>query len=576
MMREGVELVGHSDARENGFPLWLDNPSIVLDNNLPQSGKDIDGSHRVARYRDRDGDRRSEPVYIAGKRFERWEATRGEHEYRAYKALKGSKYVSQLPRRVVSRDGEFWLLTSWERCHLREYLRDTSNGQAGIGGGMQPKQAATMLGELIAALTRIHRAGVAVCDLALENVLVTRALELLLADFDKWENPNTVVPAPPGRVAYRPHQKGCTASQLDLYALGVIGLELIFGPDWLWHQTADNHKPLPAHLPDSTWVNDLPAGYAKAVRYLLLAPRSDDSTEELLGYAQVALLQMNAKHDGPGTPPSGSHTPPRVEDWLPYERDVPPANPTADEPDEDRTHTGGHDDRERERVPRSSRWVATGFVAALAAVAFLVVPGLNLNGAARDRGRSTTTQTQSTTTPPTSTTSPSTTISSTPTVLTTIHRSPGPTKAQRQAAAQLAFFAYERGTNGNVENCKKNWKLPSSSPLAAQVTCTNFHNATIYTDYKTSAAMNSAYRSATHQGVPYTGAAGDCTTSWTNWYRTDVSGQYASGPIAFREDHGTGSLIWEYNDVPGENVIAEASGPIGTFGQICQAWYYNG
>jgi serine/threonine protein kinase len=611
MVRDGVAVVRHSEQRKDGFPLWLDHPDIVLDNNLPRSGKDIDGSHHVARYRNQATKQRTDPEYIAGKLFQRHETARGEHEYAAYKLLKHSKYVSREPRRVVSRDGEFWLLTSWERCNLREYLRETSTENSTSGGGLKLEQAAWMLRELITAVESTHRGGVAVCDLALENILVTRALQLLIADFDKWENPNTVVPRPAGRLAYQPHERGCTAAQLDCYALGVIGLEFIYGPDWLWRQTDDNRMPLPAELHESPWVTDLPSGYAKAVSYLLLAPRAQESTEELLGYAHVALLQMGSQKAGAaqGSPasepePVSVRAPsprpqlsPRREAIAGHvRRRVVPSSPRPAAKPTERESAAPQPLRTRSRLRRRigtgaatvvsaaaiaqhepartgsrlRRRLGTGAAAlvTVAGVGLLVVPDMSVFAGSSAPKRPAAGVTLA----------PSAggviTEPATPTKFGGARRvNHGPTSAQKRAAGWLALCAYRRGTNGDVRHCQKNWKLSPRSELAAQVTCSNYHNPTVYTLYKTGRASHGAFAKVAHQGVAYTGSAGACSSWWSRWDRTDAQGEYAAGDIAFRQDRGTGIIAWTY---PAQHVVAQAHGPAGSFSHVCQAWWFNG
>ena len=264
----------------DGWPAWLVSPdAYVLDNGI-LGGQDVAGTRRIARYREVNSELASEWRYVAGKCFGPEERALGDHELAAYQALAGNIFVVNHLRSYVTENGELWLLSEWQPRNLREFL---------LSGPLSNADAGTILTFLVTGLRELRRAGVAVNDVAAENVLITSSKHPKFADFDRWAAPDEL-PASNGRRAYQPTGRAATGAERDNHALGVLALEMLREPDWLYELTGRGHWQLPDLTP---YLQGLDPAYARAVRNLLGSPYVPVplSANRALGLAAAALAE---------------------------------------------------------------------------------------------------------------------------------------------------------------------------------------------------------------------------------------------------------------------------------------------
>ena len=176
---------------------------------------------------------------------------------------------------------------------LAEHIRK----RRAIGKRFEVYEVVELLHQLAEGLTVVHRAGVAHRDIKPGNVMLTPDHRTVLMDFglmlpnDEANLPNMIAGSPP----YMPAEAltnsivGERAPLVDIYALGVIGFEMLMGrwPFWantlpeLWQQLQKQQIPDIASVRD-----DVPRRIAKLIS-AMLAFRVEDRPQSAEAVAWI-------------------------------------------------------------------------------------------------------------------------------------------------------------------------------------------------------------------------------------------------------------------------------------------------
>jgi serine/threonine protein kinase len=264
---------------------------------------------------------------------------------------------------------------------LADLIRDAD------GPGLDPEQARSILGQAALALSTAHKAGVVHRDVKPGNIIITPEGQAKLTDFGIARIGDGSGHTRTGEVLGTPdyispeQALGEPATEAsDLYALGVIGHEMVTGSKpfdmgtpvaTALAQVHDAPPPLPDSVPD-----DL-----RRVIVACLAKKPEERPPEALAVAEVLGVPLGAL---PGvTPPPSALDPttaiaaidPTRAMTLPDHVAASPgaAGPRPSAPSEPVTPAGGfpsEDDGGLTRVPGPWLWLAVAVVALIAWAAF--------------------------------------------------------------------------------------------------------------------------------------------------------------------------------------------------------------
>jgi hypothetical protein len=541
-------------AAPDGMPRWLRSVgTYVWDGNV--NGDDearSQSSHSVTRYRDSRNDFKSSPDHVCIKRFRPEELDAGLAEIDAVKSLDGNvhvvSYIDSFRTRFLDPNGQaiddkydLYLVTKWyEAGTLRRWLRNH--------GAFSAAEARRLIAPLLGALGRAFDDGVAFNDVAPENLLLSAAKNgyLVFIDAENSSSPDAPAQRQNGRPEYRP-MTACTAGDAALYAVGLMLWEMLTGESVY----AIDPLEVPLRLKELTDER-----HRRTTALLLSAPEREDwratlpaAEEALVGSSEGHPTRIREFGDAL-TDSQPSLTPDELRD-LGIAFGLPSDAPTE------------HRDRGR-RVHRGWRRLAPlgvflAFTAGFAA--FVEVGRLSSDSRPHHPGKS------AASTPPGGAS----------------HRGAGggaashgsapvpkPTPSQEREARKLTAFVYERGHDGNVKQCRPNYR-PGPGILVA-VNCHNFGVPVSYSLFADKKRTHGYFASVARRGRPVGGTWGKCDATWQWWWRRGVGG-LQSGSIAYLFRRNEALLTWTYSH---RDIVAVAVGHRSQRSSICRAWYWNG